>query len=163
MLFLLCQLGADRYALDATRVVEVLPLLQLQKIPGAPRGVAGLFNYRGQPVPAVDLGEMLLGQPAPERLTTRIILVRHAAADGGDHLLGLIAEQITQTVRRELGEFQEPALSVGAPPFLGPVLADEHGLVRLIREDRLLTNDVRNLLFAGKLLSSARQTGKFFP
>ena len=82
MLFLLFHLGKDRYALDASRVVEVVPLLTLRRIPQAPRGVAGIFNYRGQPVPAVDLGELMLGQPASPRLSTRIILV-HYPDDGG--------------------------------------------------------------------------------
>ena len=38
MLFLLFQLGNDRYALDASRVVEVLPLVELKHLPLAPRG-----------------------------------------------------------------------------------------------------------------------------
>lgn len=151
MLCLLFQLGADRYALAAAQVVEVLPLLELRKIPHAPRGVAGLFNYRGRLVPAVDLGELLLGVPAPERLSTRLILVNHATDSGETRLLGLIAGQVTQIVRKERAEFQEPGLPGGAPPFLGPVLADAQGGVQLLRPERLLTNDVRDLLFAGAL------------
>jgi chemotaxis-related protein WspB len=61
MLFLLFQLGSERYALDASRVVEVVPLLCLQRLPQAPPGVAGVFNYRGQPVPAVDLSQLTMG------------------------------------------------------------------------------------------------------
>ena len=58
MLFLLFQIGKDRYALEASRVVEVVPLLALKELPQAPKGVAGLFNYRGALVPAVDLSEL---------------------------------------------------------------------------------------------------------
>ena len=64
MLLLLFQVGGDRYALDARRVVEVIPLVKMQRIPRAPKGVAGLFNYRGRPVAAVDLSELMLGRPA---------------------------------------------------------------------------------------------------
>lgn len=151
MLCLCFQLGDDRYALDAAQVVEVLPLLELRKIPGAPPGVAGLFNYRGRPVPAVDLGELLLGIPAPERLSTRLILVNHATESGGTRLLGLIAGQVTRIVRKSAAEFQQPVLLGAAPPFLGPVLMDESGGVQLLRPERLLTNDVRELIFAGAL------------
>lgn len=147
VLFLLCQIGDNRYALDASHVIEVLPLLQLQPIPKAPRGVAGLFNYRGRIVPAVDLGELLLDRSAPERLTTRIIVVRYANVHGVENLLGLIAGHITETMRCEFDELQEPALTAAMPPFLGPVLADERGLIRLLREDRLLPNEVCELLF----------------
>jgi chemotaxis-related protein WspB len=44
MLFLVFQLGTDRYAIEAAQVVEVLPLVNAKHIPRAPRGVAGLFN-----------------------------------------------------------------------------------------------------------------------
>ena len=37
MLFLLFQLGQDRYALDASRVVEVVPLLTLKQFPRPPK------------------------------------------------------------------------------------------------------------------------------
>ncbi len=36
MLFLLFQLGKDRYVLEAARVIEVLPLMDLKQIPEAP-------------------------------------------------------------------------------------------------------------------------------
>ena len=88
MLFLVFQLGKDRYAVEANRVVEVLPLLELKRIPQAPRGIAGIFNLRGRPVPALDLTELTFGQPARERLTTRIILIQHADAEGQPRFSG---------------------------------------------------------------------------
>jgi chemotaxis-related protein WspB len=150
VLFLLFQLGSDRYALDVSRVVEVLPLLQLKKIPQAPRGVAGIFNYRGQPVPAVDLCELILGRAAQERLNTRIILVNYADDAGQHRLLGLIAEQATQVLRKDSKDFVESGLRLDAAPYLGPMLLDEHGIVRRVREERLLPDNVRDSLFTEK-------------
>ena len=90
-MFLLFKIGNDRYALEASHAVEVIPFLALKKIPHAPRGVAGIFNYRGHPVPALDLTQLTLGHPAGERLSTRIILIQYPDATGRDRLLGLIA------------------------------------------------------------------------
>jgi chemotaxis-related protein WspB len=147
VLFLLFHLGPDRYVLDVGKVVEVLPLLQFQKIPQAPRAVAGIFNYHGRPVPAVDLGELILGRPAPERLTTRIILVHYDCDDGRKNLLGLIAENATQVIRREEKDFQAAGLKIGATPYLGPVMLDEHGIIQRVREEKLLPGDVQQLIF----------------
>lgn len=147
MLFLLFHLGPDRYALDAGKVVEVLPLLQFKKIPNAPRGVAGIFNYHGRPVPLVDLCELILGRPAAERLTTRIILINYDGDDGRKNLLGLVAEHITQTIQRPEADCQEAGLRLGAAPYLGPVLLDEHGVIQRVREEKLLPGDVRELIF----------------
>src|SRR5215468_7034069 len=121
MLFLLFQLGNDRYALEASRVVEVVPLLELKKIPGAPRGVAGIFNYRGRPVPAVDLSELTLGQTAAERLSTRIVVIQYPDEAGRFQPLGLIAEHATEIIRRDRKDFAEAGLKMGAPDYLGPI------------------------------------------
>ena len=82
MLFLLFQLGQDRYALDTGAIAEVLPLVAITAIPQAPAGVAGLFNYRGAPVPAIDLSQLTMGRPARRRLNTRIIMVHYPDARG---------------------------------------------------------------------------------
>ena len=67
--------------------------------------MAGLFNYRGAPVPVIDLSQLTLGRPAARRLSTRIVLVHYPDESGGTHLLGLIAERATQTVRHEPSDF----------------------------------------------------------
>ncbi len=148
MTFLVFQLGRDRYALEASRVIEVLPLVELKKLPGAPRGVAGLFNYHGKPVPAVDLSELTLGQPAAECLSTRIILIHYPDETGRQHPLGLIAEHATGIIRRETADFAEPGLKLGGAPYLGPVLMDGQGAIQWIHAQRLLPDRVRNLLFS---------------
>src|SRR5580693_447913 len=124
MMLLLFHLGKDRYALEAQRIIEVLPLLELKKIPEAPRGVAGIFNYRGRPVPAIDLNDLVLGQPADNSLSTRIIIINYPDESGRLHPLGLIAERATEIIRRKKSDFIEPALKFGDAPYLGPVCAD---------------------------------------
>jgi len=148
MLFLLFQLGNERYALQANRVVEVVPLLELRRMPQAPTGVAGIFNYRGQPVPAVDLCELTLGQPANERFSTRIIIVNYPDDQGTNHLLGLIAEHATEMLRKDASEFLDSGIKLSQAPYLGPILMDNHRPVQWIYEQRLLPEPVRDLLFS---------------
>jgi chemotaxis-related protein WspB len=148
MLFLLFQIGQDRFALQANHVVEVVPLLDLKKIPQAPKGVAGLFNYRGRPVPAVDLCELTLNKPAEERLSTRIIVVHYPDSGGKNHLLGLIAERATEVIRKERSDFTDPNVRINAAPYLGPVIMDSQGSIQWIHEQRLLSDSVRAVLFS---------------
>ena len=151
MLFLLFQLGAERYALDARRVESVLPLVELQALAGAPRAVAGVFNYRGTPVPVVDLRELIWREPVQLRLATRIILIKAGDSQNHPRWLGLIAENVSRMVRKELSEFQESALRRGEPPFLGPMLFDQQGIIRLLREDRLLSHETSQALYSTKV------------
>ena len=146
MLFLLFHLGKDRYALEAHRVVEVVPLLELKRYPQSPPGVAGTFIYRGRPVPALDLCSLTLGRPATEHLSTRIIIVNYGNTPDDEQLVGLIAERATETIRRDPNEFSEPGVRLSTAPFLGPVLTDEHGVVQLISTQKLLQENLRGLL-----------------
>jgi chemotaxis-related protein WspB len=151
VLFLLFQLGADRYALQASRVIEVLPLVDLKHLPDAPKGVAGLFNYRGRPVPAVDLSELTLDRRSGTNFSTRIIVINYPDESGRNHPLGLIAERATEIIRRDHAEFVEPGLKLGGAPYLGPVLMDRHGVIQWVNEQRLLPDHARDLLFCETL------------
>ena len=148
MLFLIFKLGKDRYALEADRVLEVLPLLAVKRLPQAPRGVAGIFNLRGQPVPALDLSELAFGEPARERLTTRIIVVLHTDSAGRNHPLGLIAENVTQTIRKNPKDFISPGVTIAGAPYLGPIVMDGDGPIQWLNSQYLLSPPVRDLLFS---------------
>jgi chemotaxis-related protein WspB len=148
MLFLQFQIGADRYAVDARSVVEVIPMLGLKEIPQAPKGVAGVFNYRGEAVPALDLAELTTGRPAAERLSTRILVVRLDIDGRRSRLVGVIAEHATSMFRKSPDEFVDTGLTAASAPYLGPVLLDERGVIQWIREQKLLPQELRRLLFA---------------
>lgn len=147
MLFLLFHLGRERYALDAGQVAGVLPLLSIKGIPQAPPAVAGLCNYRGTPVPVIDLSELTLGRPTQSRLSTRIVLVHYADERGEPRLLGLLAEKATETLRRDPADFASSGVTIDAAPYLGRVTADPHGLIQRIEVRQLLPASVRDLLF----------------
>lgn len=147
MLFILFQLGSDCYALDAAQVAEVLPLVHVKKIPQAPAGVAGVFTYRGAPVPVLDLSELALGRPAHARLSTRLLLVNFPDARGARRLLGLVAEKATETLRRDPADFVPAGVGAGEAPYLGPVATDARGLIQWIEVEKLLPVAVREALF----------------
>jgi chemotaxis-related protein WspB len=147
MLFILFQIGRDRYALSARSIIEVLPLMNLKRVPCAPVGVAGVFNYRGAPVPVVDLNEMMLGEPAARRLSTRIILVIYPLDALHPRALGLIAEHATNMIQRSLQDFIETGVESDSARYLGRVTNDTGGLIQWIEVERLLTPEVRDVLF----------------
>ena len=154
MLFVLFQVGNDRYALEASRVVEIVPLLTLRKLPQAPKGVAGILIYRGQPVPAVDLCELMFNRPSQERLSTRIIVVNYGDVGGRNRLLGLIAERATATMRRDAKEFKDVGVNLPSSPYLGPVLMDEKGVIQLVHAQKVLDDNIHELLSAPAMEAS---------
>jgi chemotaxis-related protein WspB len=147
MLLLLIQLEADRYALDTAQIAEVLPPLHIKKLPHAPTGIAGAIDYRGVPVPVIDLSELILQRPVRLQLNTRIIVVHYPTAGGTTHLLGLIAENATETIRREASDFVPSGVTNDAASYLGPVSADPNGIIQWIKVSDLLPPSIRDVLF----------------
>jgi chemotaxis-related protein WspB len=147
MLFLLFRVGRDRYALDARQIAEVLPMVAIKRIPLSPRGVAGVCNFRGVPVPVIDLSDLAVGRPTQPRLGTRVILVHYADGTGARHLLGLLAERATETLRCSPADFVASGVTSEGAPYLGPVTAHAGSLIQRIEVDELLSVSVRDVLF----------------
>jgi len=147
VLLLVFHLDRDRYAIDAAQVVSVLPLVRIKTIPQAPAAVAGLFDYRGELVPVIDLCQLALGRAARQLLSTRIIVVDYPGDDGRMRKLGLIAEQVLETLRRDAHQFEASGIDSPDASYLGPVVSDARGPIQLVGVAELLPESVRELLF----------------
>jgi chemotaxis-related protein WspB len=153
MLFLLFRMGDDRYALDASQIAEILPLVGVKEVPRAPSGVAGILDYHGVPVPLIDLSQLALGWPARRRLGTRIVLVNYPVRTGTSHLLGLLAERATEIMRRDPTDFVASGVGNDTAQYLGPVAADPQGILQWIKIDRLLPSSLSDQLFTQPVIA----------
>ncbi len=155
-LYLLFRIAADRYALDAGDIAEVLGLRAWKQVPGAPHWVAGMIERRGAAVPVIDMSALAgAGAHAPVT-STRLAMVRYRGGpDTQERLLGLILEHATETVHYDPADFQPHALDNSEARYLGPVLSDAHGMVQAVKVDDLLPAHVRALLFPASQGESA--------
>lgn len=159
-LFLVFQIGGQRFALAATQVAQILPLLPLKPVPRAPDWVAGIFAHRGEVVPVIDIGALTFDQPAVARTSTRLVLVHYQwRAQQSQALLGLILEQATDTLRCDPAEFKPYGLDNPDAPYLGPVREDAHGLLQWVGVQDLLDDQARALLYAPGLAAIVGEEG----
>lgn len=92
--YLAFQLGSEEYALDITRISEIIKPREYTDIPRVPEFILGLISLRGVVVPVFDLrrrfdlGECQLG-PA-----SRIVVCRE-----GEVTVGLLVDSINQFIR----------------------------------------------------------------
>ncbi len=147
MLFLRFAIATDHYVIEASHVAEVLPWLALKRLPAAPAWVAGAFSYRGESVPVIDLTRLATGEGAPERRSTRLVLVHYPAPGPDARRLGVLVERATDTLRADAAAFQASGVDLPEGRYLGPVLDTDEGLVQWVRVDQLLTDEARTLLF----------------
>lgn len=138
MLMLLFYIGKERYCVGAERVVEIIPMVALRKVAQAPEWVAGLFNYRGTIVPAIDLCCLLQKRPCAAALSTRMIVVNYwDEVSGSEQLFAPIAERVTETLSWEGTADVSMAMSLDTPPYLGEVITDAQGMIQILRLEEL--------------------------
>lgn len=161
MLLLLFYVGNELYALDSSQVVEIIPRVLLRKVNHLPTYVAGVFNYRGTIVPVIDLCHLIQQQPSRSHLSTRIIMVNYQAKDGMPRCLGLMAERVTETLRKSDGELTNAGTRLDeAPPYLGEMIMDEKGMIQRIRLEYLLSDTQHHSLFTSGNYASVNGAGK---
>jgi chemotaxis-related protein WspB len=144
MLALTFQVGTQRLALDIHQVREVVPHIRLERTPGSPAWLAGLFVYRGEVVPVIDLGQLVGVGTCPGHLSSRIILVRRPGDP--DHLMGLLAARVIDLQEVSSPDRTLPDLAAPGQPDLGAPLASAGSLLRLLDVDRLLPATLREQL-----------------
>ena len=148
-LYLVIRLGADRYAIESSLVEEVVSLVRLKALPGAPAGVAGVMNYRSEAVPVIDLNFVALGMPTGQHIASRIVVVRYVAKGGErtPELLGLLVPEATETRRMDPDDFVEVGVATDGAAYLGPVLTTPDGVIQHVAIDALLTAELCDALF----------------
>ncbi len=147
MLVVLFSIGDDRYGLPAAEVFEITPVLNLKKIPAAPDYVAGLCNFRGRPMPVLDISALARGIPSNLLLSTRMIVVNYVLDNGGVKPLGLLAEHATETATIRETDLQQPGIQAEKAPYLGKVTIMSGELVQMVEPEELLTPELVALLF----------------
>jgi chemotaxis-related protein WspB len=141
------RVGREALALEVRRVRAVVPRVRLAPVGGAPDWLAGVFVYRGEVVPVIDLHRLAGAGECPAHLSSRIVLVPQSRP-GGERLLGLLATQVADVREVSDGAGALPGLAADGRADLGAVLADGSGVLRLLDPDRLLPDGAWRQLLA---------------
>ena len=132
-------IGAEEYAIESRRVVEVLPLVAARPIPHLPDFIRGVFTHRGRLVPLVDLGRLLTGIPLRERLSTRVIVVEFSAGPADRRTrLGAAAENVLSLCASDEADECLPTLHPPAASYLGRLLRIGGRTIQVLDVEHLL-------------------------
>lgn len=99
MLLLLFHLKKDRFVVSSTFINEVIPYLTLQQLAKVPDYVSGYVNYRGTRLPVVDLCLLMNKSPCDQHISSRIIVIHYPVDHSTTRLIGLLAEQVVETIK----------------------------------------------------------------
>lgn len=157
MLLLSFYIGIERYTLPAKDVVEILPLTKIKRIPHAPEFILGILDYRGAPVPIIDLCQLIEQRNCNKVLSSRIILLHYIDAFHQPHILGVTAEKVTETININKDNFHSSGISLNEAPYLGAVTNENDNVIQFIETNKLLPQEVQSMLFQSE--NSDSQTG----
>lgn len=107
-------LGEELFAIEITRVREILDLTQPTRIPRTPEFVRGVINLRGAVVPVADI-KLKFGMGRTEKSLTACIIIVEVRLDDASVVLGLLADSVREV-------FDLPAGSVEPAPRIGTLI-----------------------------------------
>lgn len=114
-MYLTLEAAGTSALLAADTVQEVVRLVELEPLPGAPPHVAGTFTYRGRPAMAVDLA-VLLGVRRQPDLDAHLVICK------GARTVAVLVDRVRDLV-------EAPVLVDGTPDGAVPMPWDATGLM----------------------------------
>ena len=87
-------IGSEEFGVDILCVQEINRMLQITKIPNAPKYVTGIINLRGRIIPVINLRSRLGLAVKEEDSNTRIIVV-----EVNGSTIGFIVDSVKEVIR----------------------------------------------------------------
>ena len=142
--FLTFRIGNEYFGLELDQTREILEYTGVTEVPLMPKFLSGVINLRGEMVPVVDLAVRLGRDPIQVQRRTCIIVVE-IQSDGSDHVLGLLADGVSEVVEIPAEEIEK------APSFGANIKAEFiHGIAKR-DEQFVVLLDANNALSIGEL------------
>src|SRR5512135_2970730 len=109
--YLTFKLGDEVFAVDISKVREVLDFTTVTKVPRTPDFMRGVINLRGSVVPVVDM-RLKFGMSQTEKTVNTCIIIVEVTLENETTVLGALADSVQEVI--DLGpEHIEPAPKIG--------------------------------------------------
>ena len=109
--YLTFKLEDEVFALDISKVREVLDFTTVTKVPRTPEFMRGVINLRGSVVPVVDM-RLKFGMSKTEKTVNTCIIIVEISIEGDTAVLGALADSVQEVVDLEPEQI-EPAPRIG--------------------------------------------------
>ncbi len=105
--YLTFSLGEESFALDVTKVREILEFTRLTRVPRTPEFMRGVINLRGSVVPVMDM-RLKFNLAATEKTVNTCIIVVEVLLRGETVILGALVDSVQEVFDLEPGQIQPP-------------------------------------------------------
>jgi len=115
------------FAVDIEHIVEIIPLVTIEKIIDANPQLSGLINYRGVLIPIVDLKKFFYNENSNFLLSTRIIIYNYK-----EQVIGLIVENLTDTLELDQNELIKDTQILSGSNYIKSYFIEDDKTIKMI-------------------------------
>ena len=140
--YLTFSLSDELYALEVSKVKEVLEYQAITRVPKTPDFMRGVINVRGGIVPIVDL-RLKFGLPAQEQTVDTCIIVLEISIENETITVGTIADNVHEVVEIQPEEI-EPTPKIGTrldTDFIEGIGKNNDRFLVILNIDKILTSE----------------------
>lgn len=109
--FLSFLLGDEVFAINVTKVINILEVSHVTRVPKAPVYMKGVVNLRGTVLPVVDL-RLKFGLPETQITINSSIIVLNLEMDGEQFLVGALVDAVREVLELKESDIA-PSPSIG--------------------------------------------------
>ena len=149
--YLTFKLGDEVFALDISKVREVLDFTTVTKVPRMPEFMRGVINLRGSVVPVVDL-RLKFGMSRTENGVNTCVIITEVTVDGDTTVLGALADSVQEVLDLEPASIA-PAPKIGTKlrtEFIKGMGKRDERFIIILDADRVFSADELSLVQEGK-------------
>ncbi len=148
--FLTFRIGKEYFGIELEQTREILEYTGVTEVPLMPSFLSGVINLRGEMVPVIDLA-VRLGRGAIQVQRRTCIIVVEIHAQDQDHVLGLLADGVSEVVEipnQEIEKAPSFGANIRAEFIQGIAKRDGQFVVLLDAANALSVNELANLVEA---------------
>jgi purine-binding chemotaxis protein CheW len=105
--YLSFKLDEEIFALDISKVREVLDFTTVTKVPKTPEFMRGIINLRGSVVPVVDM-RLKFGMSETEKTVNTCIIIVETVLEGEKIMIGALADSVQEVFDLEADQIEPP-------------------------------------------------------
>ncbi len=145
--YLTFKLGDETFAANVSKVIEILEIPKITRVPRSPDFMRGVVNLRGNVLSVVD-SRIKFGLPVTEDTVNTCIIVMNISLEGQDITLGLIVDAVKE-VRNIATDSIQPLPEIGSKfdaKFIEGMVKDDNQFIMLLNVAALFSAQEADIL-----------------
>ena len=140
--YLSFKLGDETFAANVGKVLNILEMTDITKVPKAPDYMKGVINLRGRVLPVVDT-RIKFNMPATEYTNNTCILVMEVEVEGEQVQVGGLVDAVQAVIEIDQEDILPPP-SIGSKyrsEFISGIATIDDKFIMLLNMDRVFSSD----------------------